>query len=523
MKEKIEDKSFNLVDEPWIPVAGSEPASLRDVFARPDLTALGGNPRQKIALLKLLLAIAQAAATPATADEWSKLKPDGLADACLAYLDKWRDRFDLYGEKPFLQMPVGAAELTSMGSLRPEIALGNNPRLTHIQCDRDLSDAEKALVLVTEMSMCLGGKRGDKSVSLAKGLVKRTAPPGPGVGFMGFLHNFLTGNSIRETVWLNLLTENDVAKLTPLTGGVGVPPWEQTPETERCPVAEKLKFSLQGRLVPMARFCLLDGDGARFTEGVAHKGYKEGLWDPSVAANESGKDIKVLWADPEKRPWRSLSSLLAFLSASLEKGNFECFQLKTGVERLEQTDIQEFGVWSGGLRVSSNSGQQYISGNDDMVESETRLSMDLIHNAEWFPRFSLEMEWLEAVAKILFGRVAGYFASLGAEGGALAAQATGVFWEKAEELLNDLIEASADKELLPATRRAFVNLALECYDDACARVSAKQLGAWARNRPRISANPDAAIPGKGGKNEGKERYASKKSRSALDGQVSLLE
>ncbi|WP_442903849.1 type I-E CRISPR-associated protein Cse1/CasA, partial [Gilvimarinus sp. 1_MG-2023] len=54
------ENRFNLIDEPWIPVADVGRVSLKDIFKRPDLRALGGNPVQKIALTKLLLAIVQA-------------------------------------------------------------------------------------------------------------------------------------------------------------------------------------------------------------------------------------------------------------------------------------------------------------------------------------------------------------------------------------------------------------------------------------------------------------------------------
>ena len=58
---------FNLVDEQWIPVAGAGLVSLMRIFTDSSLRALGGNPVQKIALIKLLLAIAQAAASTARA------------------------------------------------------------------------------------------------------------------------------------------------------------------------------------------------------------------------------------------------------------------------------------------------------------------------------------------------------------------------------------------------------------------------------------------------------------------------
>ena len=59
------ERQFNLVDDAWIPVVACGRVSLREAFARPDLTALGGTPLEKIALFKLLQAVAQAARTPA--------------------------------------------------------------------------------------------------------------------------------------------------------------------------------------------------------------------------------------------------------------------------------------------------------------------------------------------------------------------------------------------------------------------------------------------------------------------------
>ncbi len=58
-------RRFNLVDESWILAGPAGRVSLREVFSRPDLTGPGGTPLEKIALFKLLQAIAQAANTPA--------------------------------------------------------------------------------------------------------------------------------------------------------------------------------------------------------------------------------------------------------------------------------------------------------------------------------------------------------------------------------------------------------------------------------------------------------------------------
>src|SRR3989338_955459 len=96
---------FNLVDEPWIPVAGRGLVSLATVFSDHSLSALGGNPVQKIVLTKLLLAIAQSAYTPTDDDDWKRVGASGMAKKTLAYLTEKKELFWLYGERPFLQMP----------------------------------------------------------------------------------------------------------------------------------------------------------------------------------------------------------------------------------------------------------------------------------------------------------------------------------------------------------------------------------------------------------------------------------
>lgn len=151
---------FNLIDEPWIPVVDVGRVSLKQLFSDPQLRALGGNSIQKIALMKLLQAICQAAVTPENDTQWRELGVDGLCYAALNYLEKWRDRFWLYGERPFLQMPaVVRAEVKPFGTVLPEVSTGNTTVLTQSQREKPMSDADKALLLVVQMSMALGVKK----------------------------------------------------------------------------------------------------------------------------------------------------------------------------------------------------------------------------------------------------------------------------------------------------------------------------------------------------------------------------
>ena len=43
------ENRFNLVDEPWIPVADYGRVSLRDIFSNSEYRSLGGNAVQKVA------------------------------------------------------------------------------------------------------------------------------------------------------------------------------------------------------------------------------------------------------------------------------------------------------------------------------------------------------------------------------------------------------------------------------------------------------------------------------------------
>jgi CRISPR system Cascade subunit CasA len=485
------ENRFNLIDEPWIPIVDVGRASLRDVFSRSDYRALGGNPVQKIALTKLLLAIAQAASTPTDDEDWAELSAEGMAAKCLAYLDKWHDRFWLYGERPFLQMPsIRAAGIQSFGAVLAEVATGNTTVLTQTQIEKSFSNVDKALLIVSLMGFGLGGKKADNSVVLSPGYTGKsndkgksaTGKPGPAVGFMGFMHNFLIGQSITETLWLNLLTVEQLQQLRIYSGGLGTAPWEDMPTGEACDTAKSLQNSLMGRLLPLSRFCLLAETGLHYSEGIAHQGYKENMADPSVSVDFSGKDPKAIWVDPEKRPWRFLTALLGFLAQSGNSG-FDCYQLRFGLQRA-RSKVEILGVWSGGLRVSSNAGEQYVSGTDDFVESVIMLPEHILAT-HWFANLQLEITELEQLSKIVYSATFNYFENQNMKDKTRAGLAGNLFWQLCEHKFQDLVYACEDYNQAKALRKNFAGFANQAYDRFCAKDTARQLDAWAKNRPNL--------------------------------------
>lgn len=490
---------FNLIDEPWIPVADYGRVSLRQIFSNPEYRSLGGNPVQKIALLKLLLAIAQAAATPKDEAEWKALGAQGLAERCLSYLDKWHDRFYLYGDKPFLQMPaIKSARVQSYGAVLPEVSTGNTTVLSQQQVQKHLDDSERALLLLTLMGFALAGKQTDNDVVLTTGYMakSKSGKAGPSVEYKGLLHTFLLGRTVSESLWLNLLNERQLEQMNIYPEGVGCAPWELMPEGEGCDKARRLRNSLMGRLLPMCRFCLLVDDGLHYSEGVAHLGYKEGVVDPSMAINYSGKDPKALWVDPEKRPWRELTSLLGFFDQLGSQG-FQCWQVLNGLDRACDV-VDSFSIWSGGLSVSSTMGEQKVSGNDDYVESNVSLESTVLGQS-WLSQLKQEMDELDALSNILWGKVRSYFSTLKADNGKdvnkthagrMARGAKGLFWQLCERDFQSLVahcgSTESDAQQRLKLRRRFSGYVNQAYDQYCPRETARQLDAWAKCRPSNS-------------------------------------
>ena len=488
---KVENR-FNLVEENWIPVADEGSVSLRRIFSDSGIRALGGNPVQKIAVTKLLLAICQTSYTPEDDGDWARLGPDGMAEKATTYLERKKDLFWLYGDKPFLQMPtVEAARMQPFGAVLPSIATGNTTVLTQSQFEVTFKDAEIALLVVEMMGLALGGKKTDNKVVLSPGYRDKSNPkgnaatgrPGPSVGYLGYLHTFLLGDNILSSLWLNLMTSANIMDHAIYPDGIGTAPWESMPEGEDCATARKLKNSLMGRLIPMSRFVLLGAEGLHYTEGIAHPSYKDGVVDPSMSVDYSGKDPKILWVNPEKRPWRELTAMISFVEEEHTRG-FSCALLNQGLLR-SRDHVSRVGIWSGGLRVSSNAGEQYASGADDFVESKVFLPPDL--GASEFALLRHEMGKLDELSATVFGRVAGFYRDQKSDGKKTAAHATNRFWQLCERQFQSLVYACGDSHgaKVAAIRPIFARIVQNTYDAFCPRATARQIDAWANNRPEL--------------------------------------
>lgn len=475
----MKDNYFNLIDEPWVPVADEGIISLRDLFGARKYRRLGGTPIQKIAVMKMLQAIAQAACTPKDASEWFALGEETLANRCLNYLLTVHHCFFLYGEKPFMQVPeiVGRSgtEKGSIGIAMVEFATGNTTIWRQSQVEHQLCDAEKALLLVTLMGFAVGGKGwGGKRWDPYKQKETPNALPGVSLG-RGVMHSFCFGTTIQHSLWLNLFTQEhlDSMRLSQV-----LPPWEHMPKMLGDEREQELKESLTGRLAPLSRFCFLEKDEIHTTHGISYSPYDKGGFDPSVTLNIKKQAVAC---SPEKRPWRSLSAMLSFLGIQ----NESCFQIKIVVDRLSDIQLPYIEIWSGGLRISDQSGEQFVSGeSDDFVDSSICISTDHLHQ-EWYSSFECELRALENVADYLEKQVVAYFKSLkSVDGRGHAKKALNLFWQLCEQKLMELVDVCGDRgEALQKIRREFAEYAKHVFNATCPKDTARQLEAWAKHRP----------------------------------------
>lgn len=506
---------FNLIDEPWIPTIGKGFASLGDIFSDPEIPALGGNPVQKIALTKLLLAIGQAACTPETTEALEQLDAETFRRTCRAYLEKWRESFWLFGERPFLQMPAildwmesqRAAGILSEAINAKQIGPGfypsppseNDSILSQFQTLEVQTDAEKALFIVSVMNFAFGGTQINKNVYPSEEKVKgkgKPAKPGPSLGRNGYLHTFLFGSTISETLIMNLLSKEEIDNLCFWKNGIGTPPWENMPVSRECDAALSLKKSYMGTLVSLSRFVLLHGDGIYYVDGLLYPAHQDGWLETSMTIDDQQNPPKAILVNPEKRPWRELVSILAVFDSN-KNNKFVCLFIKYGMSRWPKRynkvgDI--IGVWSGGLQVSFQTGEQYAKGSNDFVESSVELDSEMWDDL-WYEYFCKEISALEEIASQVRYGVIRYYDAFEPKterkpkeraSTILVKKAVELFWQLAERLSKDIAYACLPArytESIPIIRKRMISIARDSYDAFCPKETARQIDAWAECRP----------------------------------------
>ena len=483
-------KSFCLVDEKWIPIVGRGKVSLIDVFTDKTIVDIDGNPVQKISLIKFFIAIAYAACDLKTEHDWECLGVDGLSERVTIYLKKHRDDFYLFGDKPFLQisdiaLKDGAKQSKLYYDFVPDLASENDTILRELQKGKTFTDSDKALFIITLMNYALGGKRVMKIEPLTPGFKKSSsAKAGPSIGgFYGYLQTMIIGRSLIETIWLNMITDEDLDKFPYIKFRKILPPWEKMPTGEDDDRAKEIKFSIFAWLISLSRFVLLDNDSIYYAEGIQYPSVADGYEEPFIVFNREKR--KCVYADPSKKPWRELPALL--MAAFRNNPEWTCPIIYLYFERARR-NVPEFGIWSGGLRVSANSGDQNVKRSDDYVESSILISSEAA--GQPFYDFLCDMiSRLSDIEKRLRIAVSGYYKDLGYDNSPsyeFAARAANEFWQLVDGYKDELLNCSEEQSI--EGRHLFFKKIWSClirvYEQWCPADSPRQIAVFVKNQMR---------------------------------------
>ncbi|MTV26252.1 type I-E CRISPR-associated protein Cse1/CasA [Nitriliruptoraceae bacterium ZYF776] len=215
-RSALSEVSFDLVDEPWLPVdddGGVREVSLAELLERAhELAGLAVTPpTMQPVLLRFLVALTlDVFGAPRSAEEWGRRFERGqfAHEEVRAYLEEHRDRFDLFhpvrpfAQVPDLETPKGETKPSSL--LVPAAATGNNVPLFSPRTDGDpprLTPSEAArYVLHTHTWDTAGIKTG----VVGDPLTKSGKTTGNHVGALGRLGVLvLLGRNLFESVLLN--------------------------------------------------------------------------------------------------------------------------------------------------------------------------------------------------------------------------------------------------------------------------------------------------------------------------------
>jgi CRISPR system Cascade subunit CasA len=356
---------MNLANDPWIPVTDADghakKVSLRDVFASGDnLRDLAVRPHERIALMRLLVCIAQAAldGPESEADKESAIRK--LPQAASEYLRKWEDRFSLFdGKFPFLQMPglskpskpakgkkpAADADLTAVSKLDFALATGNNTTLFDHgaagQDGRALAPDELALGLLTFQCFSPGG---------LIGVATWNGQETPGSGSSGhapcspsgMLHAVVRRPTLLQTIGANILTKQTINRN--YRQPWGKPVWEMFPSSfADGPAVKNATATYLGRLIPISRAILLRQDRATmvFANGFDYPTPPDFAPEPTatLVAKRDGSGHALVGAG-SRAIWRQLPALVVKRTADNAGGPLVL---------LELDEPDGFDLWVGAL------------------------------------------------------------------------------------------------------------------------------------------------------------------------------
>jgi CRISPR system Cascade subunit CasA len=367
---------MNLTTDPWIPIVwnngGPGSVSLVEAFERGhEMRDLSVRPHERVALMRLLICVAQAALDgPADLAEWKVCGPR-TAPSAVDYLHRWRGSFELFGNGPrLLQMtnlrkpakksgPDDNDEGNAVSKLDLALATGNNTTLFDNAggSDRTFSPAELALNLLTFQCFSPCGTIGvalwDGKPTLGWSSYPKAAPGksahAPCVAG-NMLHSYLRRPTLLDSLHSNVITRDQVELLCGPSSW-GKPVWESLPSgPDDKESIRNASLSYLGRLVPLSRaIALTDERTLILANGMDYPAYPE--WrEPAATVVVRSKNSEptrvVLPASAERGTWRELHALTVIAADRFTTGGPAALKNLAG--------DADFDLWAGGLVAAGN-------------------------------------------------------------------------------------------------------------------------------------------------------------------------
>ncbi len=336
---------MNLVDESWIPVVYGngtlDKVSLMEVFSNGEMIAdLDAPPCQRIALMRLLVCIAQAALDgPKDEQDWLDCR-GRIVPAAQEYLKRWHDKFELYGDNAFLQVAglTGKPNATK-DKLEFSFSSGNNDTLYDHGANeprRETSDAELALRLLVFQNFSPGGLIG-RHIWDGKETSK-TSTHAPCVE-RSMLFTIVIAENLISSIHSNFITKEQVSRLPQKV--YGKPCWETNMSSS------ELKTMLNthlARLVPISRIIKIENANSEILlgAGLEYKQLPEARepWASVVLRNNK---LGYVGTSISKQPWRDVASLLSLQAANETEGAMQLNHIR----HLSEGAVVK--IWTGGL------------------------------------------------------------------------------------------------------------------------------------------------------------------------------
>jgi CRISPR system Cascade subunit CasA len=485
---------MNLTTDPWIPVIDQRQIekhlSLQSLFEQADhLRDLSVTPVQRIALMRLLICITQAALNgPEDETNWLVCRPL-IPSAVKSYLSHWKEAFELSGPRAFMQIPdleCKPGGFKQTGSLDCCSPFGGSAT---VHFARDLASPSVAqdarlnaipLLCLLNFSTC--GKVGQ---GVWDNVTYNGATfQGPAIKCT---HTFVKGKNLLETLSYNLLTKSgggghSVESLP--NGKWGKPVWELFPKSAQdMPAIENACRTYLGRLVPLSRLVRLPAEGEQGciigppppSFKIEHlPAFRES--STTVVTNKNG-ECYYLSVSSEKHIWRELGAVLCLSDAA---GNQQAaLPLSMLKKHIDQFGGDHVEIWVGGLETGATAAKL-----SDMLEWHLTIPVNQFGEIP-LKKYEIGVTLSNVAEAVLKKALKAYWSALKRDSRDIGfSSASTHFWSVLDRRFTVLLESSADAGVfLNDTWYPIVRSAMyDAYAAACPHSTPRQIQAFAIGR-----------------------------------------